>query len=186
MKVSGIQGSAFVTRRVLLEQMGGMDATGFLYHEDVNLSWMLNLMGFDLYCLPESVVSHDYVLSMSPAKLHLLERNRWAMLLAYLHPFTLILLAPALLVTELLMWGYCLLCGWSFIQAKAKSFPWLFRHRAQIAKRRQLAACLRSLSDWQLLRRLRWAYPWDQFFVLGRGRGPSRRQLESGIRTEAR
>jgi GT2 family glycosyltransferase len=184
-RVSGIQGGAFVIRRALLERMGGMDATGFLYHEDVNLSWMLNLMGFDLYCVPDSVVRHDYFLSMDPAKLHLLERNRWAMLLAYLHRSTLALLSPVFLATEILMWTYCLLRGWSFIQAKAVSYQWVFRHRRQIAKRRRLTEPLRVLSDWQLLRRLRWAYAWEQFLVLGRGRRPSRRQTEGPIRTFA-
>ena len=181
-RVSGIQGGAFVIRRGLLERMGGMDATGFLYHEDVNLSWMLNLMGLDLYCVPQSVVHHDYFLSMDPAKLHLLERNRWAMLLAYLHRSTLVLLLPVFLATEVLMWGYCLLRGWSFIRAKALSYQWVFRHRRQIAERRRLAESLRSVSDWQLLGRLSWAYAWDQFLVLGRERRPSRRHPEGGIR----
>lgn len=181
-RVSGIQGGAFVTRRALLEQMGGMDTTGFLYHEDVNLSWMLNLMGFDLYCVPDSVVHHNYALSMYPAKLHLLERNRWAMLLAYLHRSTLLPLIPALMATEMLMWAYCLLRGWSFIQAKAASYQWIYRHRGQIGERRRLAESLRVLSDWQLLSRLRWAYAWNQFLTLGRERGPSRRHPEGGIR----
>ena len=185
-RVSGIQGGAFVIRRALLERMGGMDTTGFLYHEDVNLSWMLNLMGFDLYCVPKSVVRHDYFLSMCPAKLHLLERNRWAMLLAYLDWSTLVLLIPALMATEVLMWSYCLLCGWSFIQAKAVSYQWVFRHLGQIGERRRLADSLRVLSDWQFLRRLRWAYAWDQFLTLGRERGSSRRQLEGEIRHDGR
>lgn len=185
MLVSGIQGGAFVIRRALLQQMGGMDATGFLYHEDVNLSWLLNLMGLDLYCVPKSVVHHDYFLSMSPVKLHLLERNRWAMLLAYLDRSTLFLLLPAFMMTEMLMWGYCLLRGWSFLQAKAVSYRWVFQHRGQIAERRRLAESLRLLSDWQLLSRLRWAYAWDQFVTLGRERRLSRRRMEGRIRTAA-
>lgn len=182
--VSGIQGSAFVIRRALLERIGGMDATGFLYHEDVNLSWMLNLMGFDLYCVPQSVVSHDYFLSMYPEKLYLLERNRWAMLLAYLRGPTLAWLTPGFVVTETFMLGYCLLRGWSFMRAKLASYRWVFNHREQIAARRRLAESLRVLSDRQLLKRLRWAYAWDQFLVLGRERGPSRRQPLGGIPKE--
>ena len=171
-RVSGIQGGAFVIRRALLERMGGMDATGFLYHEDVNLSWLLNLMGFDLYCVPESVVRHDYSLSVDPAKLHLLERNRWSMLLAYLHRSTLVLLLPVLVVTEMLMWIFCLLRGRQFIRAKARSYQWVFRHREQAAERHRLAKSLRLRSDWQLLKRLHWRYAWGQFVALGRERGP--------------
>jgi len=183
--VSGIQGGAFVIRRILLERMGGMDQTGFLYHEDVNLSWLLHLMGFDLYCVPQSVVRHDYVLSMYPAKLHLLERNRWAMLLAYLHRSTLILLIPAFIATEILTWGYCLLRGWSFMRAKLASYRWVLNHRQQIAERRRLAESLRVLPDRKLLMRLRWAYAWDQFGVLGKERGKSSRQPVGGVPKEA-
>ena len=182
-RVSGIQGGAFAIRRALLKRIGGMDTTGFLYHEDVNLSWLLNLMGFELFCVPHSVVRHDYFLSMYPAKLHLLERNRWAMLFTYLNRSTLLLLLLPLLMTEALMWGYCLLRGWSFLRAKAGSYRWVFRHRRQINERRRLANSLRVLSDWQWLRKLRFTYAWDQLATLGRERGPSRRQPAGEIPT---
>lgn len=184
MLVSGIQGSAFVVRRALLDRLGGMDASGFLYHEDVNLSWALRLMGFAFYCVPESVVTHDYFLSMYSEKLHLLERNRLAMLLAYLHWSTLILLIPSLIITEALMWGYCVLRGPSFMRAKLSSYRWVFRRLGQIGERRTFIDSVRTVSDWKLLKNLRWAYAWDQFVVLGRERGDSPRQPVGGISEE--
>jgi GT2 family glycosyltransferase len=183
--VPGIQGGAFVIRRVLLQRIGGMDASGFLYHEDVNLSWLLRLMGYELYCVPEAVVLHDYVLSMYPDKLHLLERNRWAMLLAYVRWPTLLVLSPVLLLTECLVWGYCVLRGWSFMRAKMASYRWVLRRWRQIGGRRRLAESVRARSDWWLLRRLRWIYTVDQFVILGRERGESRRQPTGGMPKEA-
>src|SRR5205814_8139838 len=100
-------------------RLGGMDDTGYLYHDDVNLSWILHLAGFDTYCIPEAMVYHDYRLSMYPAKLHLLERNRMAMRLAYLRPTSPASMSPLLALPETLMWGYCLLKGWGFLKAKA-------------------------------------------------------------------
>lgn len=64
----------------------------------------------------------------SPTKLYLLERNRWAMLLAYLRWPSLLALSPALLVTEVLMWGFCLWRGWPFIRAKIASYRWVVEH----------------------------------------------------------
>lgn len=183
--VSGIQGSAFVVRRTLLDRLGGMDASGFLYHEDVNLSWVLQLMGFALYCVPESVVRHDYFLAMYPEKLYLLERNRLAMLLAYLQWWTLILLIPSLIITEMLMWGYCFLRGPSFIQAKLSSYRWVLRRFGQIRERRKFISAKRIISDWKLMKNLRWAYAWDQFLVLGRERGHSSRKPAGGFPKEA-
>lgn len=185
LRVSGLHGAAFLVRRKLLVELGGMDASGFLYHEDVNLSWLLQLAGHTLYCVPMSVVRHDYFLSMSPDKLHLLERNRWAMLLAYLKPTTAALLVPALATTEGMVWGFCLLRGSAFLKAKFRTLPWLATRRHAIQERRRLAERVRKRSDWQLLRQLSWGYAWDQFVTLGKERGRSRRQPAGGFRTEA-
>jgi GT2 family glycosyltransferase len=184
-RVSGIQGGAFIVRRALLRRIGGMDVSGFLYHEDVNLSWLLQIMGFDLYCVPEGVVFHDYVLSMYPDKLHLLERNRWAMLLAYVRWSSLLVLAPVLLLTECLVWTYCALRGWSFMRAKMSSYRWVLRRWRQIGRRRRFAESLRARSDWWLFGHLRWMYTFGQFIILGRERGESRRQPTGGMPKEA-
>jgi GT2 family glycosyltransferase len=174
--VSGIVGTAFLLRRELLESMGGLDEAGFLYHEDVNLSWLLRTMGFELYCVPQSAVRHDYTLSMYPEKLFLLERNRGSLLLTYLSPFTLVLLAPALLLTELMLWGYALLRGPRFLMAKARSYTWLWSTRRKRADRRRLVARLRQRSDRQVLRSMKWRYSWHQFLTLAREQGPARRR----------
>ena len=95
-RVNGLHGAAFMIRRDLLERVGGWDESGFLYHEDVELSWLLRLAGKEIYCVPASTVRHDYHLTMFPQKLFLLERNRWSMLLADLGGATRLALAPLL------------------------------------------------------------------------------------------
>jgi GT2 family glycosyltransferase len=180
-RVSGVQGGAVVIRRAVLDQMGGWDESGFLYHEDVELSWLLQLLGYDLYCVPASVVRHKYHLSMYPGKLFLLERNRWAMLCANLRPTSLLLLAPWLLFTEAMMWAYCLLRGRAFLRAKAGSYRWVWRQRPRLQERHRWIAGVRRRRDTEVLARLRWAYAWKQFAVLGRERGVSGREPEGGL-----
>src|SRR5262249_14301845 len=111
----------------------------------------------------------------SPEKLFLLERNRVAMLLSNLRLHSRLAMTPLLGLTELLMWGYCLIRGPKFLRAKASSLRWVWGDRERIRERRRLARSLRRRSDWQILRGLRWGYPWDQFFTLGRERGDSER-----------
>src|SRR6185312_14331317 len=123
-EVDGLHGAAFVIRRELLERLGGWDESGFLYFEDVELSWLLRIAGEEIWCVPGSTVSHDYHLSMFPHKLFLLERNRWKMLLADLQPGTRLALSPLLVLTELMTWGYCLLRGPKFLRAKRQSYGW--------------------------------------------------------------
>ncbi len=180
-EVAGIQGALFAMRREVYDAIGGLDASGFLYHEDVNVSWLLRLAGYRLYCVPASRVRHDYFLSMYAEKFHLLERNRAAMLLAYLRPPTLILLLLFLLLTETLAWGYALIRGHGFVGAKWRSYRWLVEHRLEISSRRTLAARLRRVGDLALLRNLRWAYDWGQFRVLARERGRGRREPDAEV-----
>jgi hypothetical protein len=179
--VSGVQGGAVVIRRSALTPLGGWDDRGFLYHEDVELSWALQMLGHDLYCVPQAVVWHKYHLTMYPEKLFLLERNRVGMLVSHLAPVTWLWLAPFLLLTEGLMWGYCLWRGRGFLRAKWASYGWVWANRVALGQRRAHLNRLRRRTDWQLLRRMRWNYVWEQFLSLGRERGPSARQPTGGM-----
>jgi GT2 family glycosyltransferase len=173
--VTGLHGAAFVIRRALLERLGGWDESGFLYFEDVELSWLLRIAGSEIWCVPESTVIHDYHLTMFPHKLFLLERNRRKMLLADLRGRTRLALSPLLGLSELMMWGYCLLRGPKFLRAKLDSYRWVRSNRHQIGERRAKVDSVRRRSDWEVLRGLRWGYPLDQFLKLGRERGRSER-----------
>ena len=169
--VTGIHGGAFVIRREILDRIGGWDDSGFLYHEDVELSWLLHLLGYSIYCAPAAAVRHKYHLTMHPEKLFLLERNRGHMLCCNLSPFTFILLAPFLLCTEAMMWAYCLLRGPQFLRAKMRAYFHTARTGQAIRERRAWTKSIRTRSDWQVLRCLKWKYVWDQCATLGKERG---------------
>lgn len=182
-EVGGLHGAAFLIRTDLLRALGGWDDTGFLYHEDVALSWDILLAGSRIVCVPDSVVDHDYHLTMYPDKLHLLERNRWALLLSHLRGGRLVLLGPALIMTELMIWVLCLLRGPRFVIAKTRSYRWLWRQRGAIRVWRDRVFS-RPVYDAKRLRRstvLR--YPISQVIALGAERGPSSRVPEGGLRT---
>ncbi len=179
-RVAGVQGGALVVRRELLAAMNGWDDSGFLYHEDVEISWLLQLMGYELYCVPAATVRHKYHLSMYPEKLYLLERNRLAMLCTHVRLPARLAILPFVVLTELMMWAYCALRGPRFLRSKLASYASVLRRRAQLSRRRDEVETLRRRSDWQLLRRLRWSYDWSQFLTLGRERGPSSRQPAGG------
>jgi GT2 family glycosyltransferase len=179
-QVSGLHGAAFVIRREILDRLGGWDESGFLYSEDVQLSWETQLIGSDIRVIPRSTVTHDYHLSMDPEKLFLLERNRAVIVLSHERLGTLALLSPLFALTELMMWGYCLIRGPRFLAAKGRTYGWLARHLGWVRGRRARSRELRRRSDRDMLGRLRWGYAWDQFVTLGRERGlESRREIPS-------
>ncbi len=178
--VSGLHGGAFVIRREILERIGGWDDTGFLYAEDVQLSWLVQVSGADIFCVPASTVRHKYELTMSAEKLFLLERNRGYLIRSGMKPLTRAALAPLFAFTGVLMWSYCLLRRNGFPAAKWRTYRWLRDHREQVAQRRALVESIRQRSDWELLRRLRWGYAWDQFLTLGRERDGKRVEPPQG------
>ncbi len=170
--VSGLHGSAFLIRRELFEAIGGMNATNFMYHEDVDISWMVLLAGYDLYCVPESVVYHKYKLFMNPWKLYYLERNRWALLFTTFRWHTLLLLSPLFILTELMMAVFCLRRGRDFAVSKLKAVAWNWQQRQRIRQRRAHVQSLRRRPDRQLVSILRLNYDWDQLLHLGKGHQP--------------
>lgn len=179
--VGGLHGAAFLIRTELLRSFGGWDETGFLYHEDVALSWDILLAGSRIVFVPDSVVDHDYHLTMYPDKLHLLERNRWSLLLSHLRASRLLVLGPILVVTELGVWALCLIRGPRFLMAKARAYRWLWRQRGAIRRWRDQVFS-RPVFDSRRLRRstVLW-YPISQVIVLGAERGQSGRVPEGGL-----
>lgn len=163
-QVASVSGCSFVVRRDLVEQMGGLNEDNFLYYDDVDLSWMVNLMGYKIYCVPRSTVYHEYKLKMTPQKIFWLERGRWGALLSYLRPVTILLLTPTLALTELLVFGYCTVRGPKYLWAKSKAVVDVLSNLQKIKRRRRQVQKLRSLSDFDLLRRFKINYEWGQLF----------------------
>ncbi len=89
-----------------------MAAEFFLYHEDVDLSLRLRLLGGRLGVESEARVDHSYEFAKGSQKWHWLERNRWATLIRTYPALLLVLLAPALLATELALVAVAARGGW--------------------------------------------------------------------------
>jgi len=167
-QVSGLQGAAFVIRRELFLEIGGMNDANFMYHEDVDLSWLIQLAGYDIYCVPESIIYHKYALGMKPWKYYYLERNRWALLLCVYRRRTMLLLAPLFLLTEAMMLAYCLRSGRSFFSAKLRAIGWNWQMKHHLRRRRSWIQRWRKRGDREMLSILRLNYDWDQLLHLAR------------------
>jgi len=162
--VSGVSGCSYLIRRQLLEQMGGAPEWCFMGNDDVIVSWLLRLMGHEIYCLPEAVAYHKYSLKVDPEKLFRLEKNRQILLLSTLKPLTLLACLPIFLAIELLIIIYALAKGRSYIKAKFDAFASLWRERRNIKQRRHQYQSLRKVSDLTLFRRLNWNLAWAQLW----------------------
>jgi len=167
-KVSGVSGCSYLIRRELLERIGGVPETSFMGNDDVVLSWLVNMTGRDIYCVPEAVIYHKYKLRMNAEKFFQLEQSRHALLLYSLKPWTFILILPILVFTELLISVYCLMKGRSYVRAKLRAWLSVYKDRKFIRARRRQVQKLRRVSDLQLLKRLKWNLEWGQLLHISK------------------
>ncbi|MDP9117101.1 MAG: glycosyltransferase [Actinomycetota bacterium] len=72
-------GSAMVLRTAVFDELGGFDERFFMFYEDVDLGWRLNLKGYRVRYVPSSLVYHKHHASMKNfgeySEWFLLERN---------------------------------------------------------------------------------------------------------------
>jgi GT2 family glycosyltransferase len=72
-------GAAMVARAAVFSEVGGFDERFFMFYEDVDLGWRLNLLGWRVRYVPGSIAYHKHHQSMKTYGLfrehYLLERN---------------------------------------------------------------------------------------------------------------
>jgi GT2 family glycosyltransferase len=134
--VPAVSGCSFAIRRSLFEQLGGFDERFFMYLEDTDLSWRARALGYRCRFVAESVVFHDYSISLSPWKIGLVERNRYRMLGKHLSLRSVVALMPALLSAEILTWGYATLRGPRHLFAKARATAWALTQIGPVVRKR--------------------------------------------------
>ena len=97
-------GSAMFVRSAVFAELGGFDERFFMFYEDVDLGWRLNLRGWRVRYVPESLTYHRHHATMSTVdspetgrETFLLERNALAALYKNLSDETLAKALPAAL-----------------------------------------------------------------------------------------
>jgi GT2 family glycosyltransferase len=149
--VPSVSGAAFVIRRNVLETLDGFDEDFFIYMEDVDLSLRARLAGYKVLYVPGSVAYHDYALHFGPKKTLYQERNRYLVLLKSLRWRTLLVLLPALLLAEVVTWGFVLLSDRRNCLNKCRACALVATHWKDTMKKRQRAQALRQVSDRDLV-----------------------------------
>jgi GT2 family glycosyltransferase len=143
-EVPALSGACLALPRRTWEELGGFPERFFLYHEDVDLSLRLRLAGGVLGIEPAAVVDHDYEFGAREHKWRWLERNRWAFLIRVYPASLLLLLAPALLLTELALIPAAIAAGWgrqklAAIGEVVRWLPRLLRERRQVQASRTVS-----------------------------------------------
>ncbi len=128
-EVAALSGACLAVPLATWHEVGGFPERYFLYHEDVDLSLRLRMRGGALGIEPAAVVAHDYEFGAREHKWRWLERNRLAFIVRTYPAPLLLLLAPALLATELALIAVSVSGGWGRqkLAANLEALRWLPR-----------------------------------------------------------
>ena len=76
-------GAALMVRARIYKEVGGLDPRFFAHNEEIDMCWRMRLLGYSVYCIPESVVYHvggGTLPKSNPMKTFLNFRNNLTML----------------------------------------------------------------------------------------------------------
>jgi GT2 family glycosyltransferase len=143
-EVTAASGACMALPLKTFRRLGGFPEPYFLYHEDIDLSIRLGLEGERIGLEPAAIVDHDYEFE-GAAKMRWLERNRWSFVMRTYPAALLVLLAPALLLTELALIPVSVAGGWGRQKLLAnldglRRLPWALRTRRAIQRQRSISA----------------------------------------------
>lgn len=155
-RVLAVSSAAFAIDRASFFQLGGFDERFFMYLEDTDLSLRAALAGLPCWYVGASRVRHRHVPNFTPRKLFWLERNRYLMLANIWRPRTLLLLAPTLLLIELMTLAYALFRGPEALRSKARAYGWVLANPWRLIARHKEAQRQRAVSDAALLAGCGW------------------------------
>ena len=127
-KINYSSGAGVFISRKALEDLGYLfDETMFMYLEDLDLGWSLNLLGYYNYLIPESIIYHKYEFKKGRKQIYWFERNRLWIILKNYKLKTLILIFPPYLIMELGQLFY----AWQhkYLLEKLRSYSFLFSPR---------------------------------------------------------
>jgi GT2 family glycosyltransferase len=145
-------GAAFAIRAAEYRELGGLREELFMYYEDQDLGWRVQMQGRRVVMNPRADVYHDYDFYKHQHKHYFLERNRFVFLLLAFSVRTLLVLAPVLVAAELAM---CLLAarqGW--LKEKLRGWVWSARHVRVLLRLRRETQRSRRIRDRELVRLL--------------------------------
>lgn len=82
-----------------------------MYHDDIELSLKVKLLGYKIILAPKAIVFHKYEFSRSIKMFYYMERNRYLTLFIFSSKKYLALIFLPLLFIDITMFFFALLCG---------------------------------------------------------------------------
>lgn len=140
-------GASFLIPRKIFFAIGACDESYFMYHDDIELSQKIRMIGYRLCLASRSIVFHQHEFARSIRQMYCMERNRIRFMLEFYRLRTLFLIAPAFIVMEIGMVFYAIKNR--MLLTKLRSYCYFLNSSVWFAliKKRAFIQKLRTISD---------------------------------------
>ena len=145
-------GSSILMRRETWERVGLFDEVLWMYAEDHDLGWRVNLSGLRCVLAPDAVMYNKFNFLRSIKKYYWMDRNRIIVILKNYHLLTLLLILPALIVMEFGLFLFSLKTGWWKEKIKMWGYFLNLNNWIYILKARKESQRLRKVTDKKIAR----------------------------------
>ena len=150
-KAPYVSGAVCLLRLSALKKTGLFDDKFFMYHDDVDLGWKLNLAGYQTVVDPLATAYHQYNFSKAKYKFFYMDRNRLITMLQNYSCLTLLVFFPAWLIMEIGIILFAIKNGW--IVEKIKGYGSILYHLPSILSHRlDVQFRIRKVKDKDILK----------------------------------
>lgn len=105
-------GCSFIIRADVFKQVGGYNEEYYMYHDDLELSLKVKLLGSKIILAPKSVIYHKYEFTRSTRMVYYMERNRYLTLMIFYPWYYFILIGIPGVLMDIGMFFFSLTNGW--------------------------------------------------------------------------
>lgn len=144
-------GAGVLVPREIFIAIGMCDETYFMYHDDIEISQKIRLMGYRLVLAPNSIIFHEHEFGRSIMQVYFMERNRLRFLLEFYKLKTLLLMFPAWWFMELGMIPFEIKNKWLWTKLRVYGYFLNPKNWLALKKKRRQIQDLRTISDKEFL-----------------------------------
>tara|TARA_B100000029_G_C17477193_1_gene924205 strand:+ start:117 stop:1175 length:1059 start_codon:yes stop_codon:yes gene_type:complete len=157
-KIFWTSGTAMIVRKNLFIKAGKFDKTFFAHMEEIDLCWRLQMLGYNVWVEPISVVYHKNAVSLpmyTLKKYYLNHRNSLYMLCGNFSFPLAIYLLPIRIILENIAFIYSLSkFDWRHMAAIFMALFWLLFHPHLIIKKRRKSKSLKAGKESEIIKKL--------------------------------
>ena len=146
-------GAAMLVKRAVFEAIGLFREDYFMYHDDLEFCWRARLAGFNVGLVEQSVCHHKYEFQARLPMLYYFQRNRLLTLFTLERLGTIVVTAPCLIVSEVVLGIYFIARGWGATVWRVLRYFLRAETWVRIASHRRQIRLLRVRKDADIVRR---------------------------------